>query len=145
MVIMADETPTSPPGSWPAATDTDDDRLDVRRQSGTEIAENVGKGMSKGKRKDSTDALKRTPMLPPEILEQYAQLESHENQIVPMPRLARRAITDMHILPEFCISPTQRHLHLWCWSAHAGERHLRHPTYMLIIYQDVPPFPSTTT
>lgn len=69
---MADETVTSPPGSWPDGSDMNDESSDERRHSTPEIVENVDTGMPKGKAKDPKDIPKRKAMLPPEILEQYA-------------------------------------------------------------------------
>lgn len=72
---MDDETPTSPPGSWPAGSETNVEASDVRAYSGSEspAPENVGEGFLKGKEKDTKSTLGKRALLPPEILEQYAK------------------------------------------------------------------------
>ena len=69
---MADETPTSPPGSWPDTSDKGDGSSDEGRHSTPAREEDVASGMLKGKGKNKNDAPKRNSMLPAEILEQYA-------------------------------------------------------------------------
>lgn len=72
---MDDETPTSPPGSWPAGSETGVEASDVRAYSASEspALENEPKGLSKGKGKDTKGPLRKSALLPPEILEQYAK------------------------------------------------------------------------
>lgn len=72
---MDDETPISPPGSWPAGSDTGVGASHLRAYSASEspALETVEKGLSKGKEKDTNRPLKRGALLPPEILEQYAK------------------------------------------------------------------------
>ena len=69
---MADETVSSPPGSWPDGSDTNEMSLDIRPNSGlkTQAAEDGGKRMSRGKEKEATNSVKREAMLPSEIIEQ---------------------------------------------------------------------------
>ena len=69
---MADETPTSPPGSWPETSDNSGGSSDERRHSTPERKEDEASGMLKGKEKHKNDTPKRKGMLPAEILEQYA-------------------------------------------------------------------------
>lgn len=72
---MANETPTSPPGSWPETSEKSDGSSDERRHSTPEREEDVvppARGILKGKEKNKKDVSKRKAMLPPEILEQYA-------------------------------------------------------------------------
>ena len=72
---MDDETPTSPPGSWPAGSETGVETSDVIAYTGSEspAPENVEKGLSKDKGKDTKISLRKGALLPPEILEQYAK------------------------------------------------------------------------
>lgn len=69
---MDDETPTSPPGSWPDGSDTNEMSPDIRPPSGpkTQAAEDGGKRISRGKEKEVTSSVKREAMLPSEIIEQ---------------------------------------------------------------------------
>ena len=69
---MDDETLASPPGSWPDGSDTNQMSSDIRPQSGpkTQVVEDGGKRMSRGKEKEATSSVKREAMLPSEIIEQ---------------------------------------------------------------------------
>lgn len=96
---MDDETPMSPPGSWPAGSEASAESPDVRRYSGpeTETVENVEKAMSKGKEKDTKNACNIKAMLPPEILEQYVHhisLGSLDLISVLLPYLKRTLTSD---------------------------------------------------
>ncbi|KAG7006914.1 hypothetical protein G7Y79_00012g032500 [Physcia stellaris] len=77
---MDDETPTSPPGSWPAGSDTGVEASDLRAYSASEspALETVEKGLSKGKGKDTNGPLRKSALLPPEILEHILYLTDPE-------------------------------------------------------------------
>ncbi|CAF9912905.1 MAG: hypothetical protein HETSPECPRED_001239 [Heterodermia speciosa] len=77
---MDDETTTSPPGSWPDGSDTQEISSDNGRHSGPEpqTAEDGGKRTCRSKEKEVTNSVKREAMLPSEIIEQILYLTDPE-------------------------------------------------------------------
>ena len=69
---MDHDTLTSPPGSWPDGSDTNEISSHIRHHSDLEpqAAEDGEKTMSRGKEKEATNPVKREAILPSEIIEQ---------------------------------------------------------------------------
>ena len=69
---MDDETLTSPPGSWPDGSDTNEISPDIRHHAGPEpqAAQDGEKRVSRSKEKEAISSVKTEAMLPSEIIEQ---------------------------------------------------------------------------
>ena len=69
---MDDATPTSPPGSWPDGSDTNEISPDIGHHAGLDpqAAQHGEKRVSRSKEKEATNAAKREAMIPSEIIEQ---------------------------------------------------------------------------